>query len=166
MREQTCFFTGHRNVPEEEMQSIYDKTYLLCASLVEKMNMRTFVCGGARGFDTLAAQAVLKLKKHHPDIRLHLVLPCRNQASRWSAAAKQAYCEVLDAADAAEYVSESYTSYCMHARNRRMVDMSSCGIVFMRHASGGTAYTVKYAIAQDVKLYSVDRVAEKEKSDN
>jgi len=29
--------------------------------------------------------------------------------------------------------------------------------------SGGTAYTVKYATGQDVKVYFVDRVAQKEK---
>ncbi len=162
MREQTCFFTGHRNVPAGEQQSIYEKTYLLCASLAEKMNIDTFVCGGALGFDTLAAQAVLKLRKHRPEIRLHLVLPCREQAARWSAAAQRTYREILEAADAVEYVSDRYTSYCMHERNRRMVDKSSCGVVFLRRASGGTAYTIRYATEQGVKLYSVDRVPEKE----
>ncbi len=162
MREQTCFFTGHRTIPTEEVQRIYEKTYTLCAVLTEKLNIRTFVCGGALGFDTLAAKAVLKLREQNQDVRLQLVLPCREQAKRWGATAQQTYREILAAADAVEYVSEEYTSYCMYARNRRMVDMSCCGIVLLRRNSGGTAYTVRYANEQDVKLYSVDRVPEKE----
>lgn len=162
MKAQTCFFTGHRTVPAEEARRIYEKTYLLCSLLAEKMNMRTFVCGGALGFDTLAAQAVLALRGKYPYIRLELVLPCRDQASRWSVAAQRTYREILEAADAVEYVSDRYTSYCMHERNRRMVDKSCCGVVFLRRATGGTAYTVRYATEQGVQLYSVDRVAEKE----
>lgn len=162
MREQTCFFTGHRDIPPNEEGRIYENVYLLCETLAEKMNICTFICGGARGFDTLAARAVLALQKKNADIRLQLILPCKDQAMRWSRGDQKIYREILAAADLVEYVSEHYTSYCMHARNRRMVDESCCGIVFMRQTKGGTAYTVKYAIEQEVKLFSVDRVPPKE----
>ena len=162
MREQTCFFTGHRQIPDAEARQIYDKTYLLCESLAEKLNIRTFICGGALGFDTLAAQAVLNLRKVRGDICLRLMLPCKDQASKWSATDRAAYDELVHSADVVEYVSECYTPYCMHARNRAMVDASAYGVVFMRKNTGGTAYTVKYAWEQDVKLYFVDRVAPKE----
>lgn len=162
MREQTCFFTGHRQIPDAETRQIYEKTYLLCESLAEKLNIRTFICGGALGFDTLAARAVLALRKQRGDVRLHLMLPCKAQAAKWTAADRAVYEEILRSADAVEYVSEVYTPYCMHARNRAMVDASVCGVVFLRKNSGGTVYTVKYALSQGVKLYSVDRVASKE----
>ena len=162
MKEQTCFFTGHREVPPAEEARIYENICLLCESLVEKMNIRTFICGGARGFDTLAARAVLALQKKNEHIRLQLILPCKDQAARWNRSDQKIYREILAAADLVEYVSEHYTSYCMHARNRRMVDESCCGIIFMRQMTGGTAYTVKYAIAQDVELFSVDRVPPRE----
>ena len=45
---------------------------------------RFFGSGGARGFDTVAAMAVLEFKKVHPDIKLILVLPCREQTRGWS----------------------------------------------------------------------------------
>ena len=35
--------------------------------------------GGALGFDTLAAQTVLDMKKEYPQLRLILVLPCEDQ---------------------------------------------------------------------------------------
>lgn len=162
MREQTCFFTGHRDIPPQEEARIFENTCLLCETLAEKMNIRTFICGGARGFDTLAARAVLAVQKKNADIRLQLILPCKDQVLRWSRGDQKIYREILAAADLVEYVSEHYTSYCMHARNRRMVDESCCGIVFMRQTKGGTAYTVKYALEQDVKLFSVDRVPSKE----
>lgn len=43
-----------------------------------------FGAGGALGFDTIAAFAVLKLKKRYPNIRLILVLPCLDQTRGWS----------------------------------------------------------------------------------
>ena len=39
--------------------------------------------GGALGFDTLAAQTVLEMKKEYPQLRLILVLPCENQTRGW-----------------------------------------------------------------------------------
>lgn len=52
---------------------------------------RYFGAGGARGFDTVATMAVLELKKIYPDIRLILVLPCRNQTRGWKEADIQKY---------------------------------------------------------------------------
>lgn len=162
MREETCFFTGHRAIPRAEEARIYENTYLLCALLAEKLNVRTFICGGAIGFDTLAARAVLALQKKNAEVRLQLILPCKDQAERWNDDSKKSYREILAAADLVEYVSERYTGYCMHERNRRMVDESAYGIVFMRRHTGGTAYTVRYAMEQQLKLYSVDRVPPRE----
>lgn len=162
MKEQTCFFTGHRVVPKAEEAQIRANTYALCVSLIEKMNIQTFCCGGALGFDTIAAQTVLRLKESYPFVRLQMVLPCKGQEKRWGEKEQQIYRAILDSADAVEYVSEHYSTHCMHMRNRRMVDLSCCGIAFLRSAMGGTAYTVQYAREKDIKMYSVDRVPEKE----
>ena len=43
------------------------------------------------GFDTLAAQEVLNLRKQYKDIKLILVLPCRDQADRWKAEDQEEY---------------------------------------------------------------------------
>ena len=142
-RDTTCFFTGHRELPMllHALKKRLDSTIL---SLYDR-GCRTFVCGGALGFDTLAAEAVLKHKRMFPDLRLLLVLPCHDQTRGWSEANERRYKAILEAADGVEWVSPVYTKGCMHKRNRYMVDNSSLCIAYCTKSTGGTAYTVNYA---------------------
>lgn len=50
-----------------------------------------FVTGGALGFDTLAAQAVLELRQRYAHIKLQLILPCKNQTAKWRTADQIVY---------------------------------------------------------------------------
>lgn len=43
-------------------------------------------CQGAFEFDTFAVQAVLRFKQQHSDVRLTLVLLCKDWAIEWSSA--------------------------------------------------------------------------------
>ena len=108
---------------------------------------RYFGCGGALGFDTLAAQTVLELKNEYPQIRLILVLPCRDQTRDWKEADIAEYERIMKAAD--------YYSGCMHKRNRHLVDNSSLCICYLTEQSGGTVYTVNYARSQGLKIINV-----------
>ena len=85
MKQKTCCFTGHRDIPLGDYQLIFDKTEEMVERLIKKGYLY-FGAGGALGFDTIAALAVLKLKEHYPDIRLILVLPCRFQTRGWASA--------------------------------------------------------------------------------
>ena len=116
---------------------------------------RYFGCGGALGFDTLAAQTVLELKNEYPQIRLILVLPCRDQTRDWKEADIAEYERIMKAADKVTYTSEQYYSGCMHKRNRHLVDCSSLCICYLTEQSGGTAYTVNYARSQGLKIVNV-----------
>lgn len=73
-----------------------------------------FGAGGALGFDTLAAQTVLKLRERYPDIKLILVLPCKTQARGWKQADIDEYERIKAAADKVVYTSEDYYRGCMH----------------------------------------------------
>lgn len=75
MKEKTCCFTGHREIPSGQRRRIFAKTEEAIEGLIKKGYLY-FGAGGALGFDTIAAFAVLKLKERYPDIRLILVLPC------------------------------------------------------------------------------------------
>ena len=86
---------------------------------------RYFGAGGARGFDTVAAMAVLELKEVYPDIRLILVFPCRNQTRGWRETDIQRYEWIKSKADKVVYTSEHYYNGCMQKRNRHLVDYSS-----------------------------------------
>ena len=116
---------------------------------------RYFGCGGALGFDTLAAQTVLRLRETYPEIRLILVLPCRNQTWGWKQEDIAEYDRIMKAADKVTYTSEQYYSGCMHKRNRHLVDYSSLCICYLTEQSGGTAYTVNYARSQGLKIINV-----------
>lgn len=106
---------------------------------------RVFLSGAALGFDTLAAQEVLSLRRIHPEVKLILALPCRSQASRWAPADQAIYQSLLGEADQVVYVSEDYFPGCMQKRNRFLVEHADLCFAYLTHCRGGTWYTVSYA---------------------
>ena len=144
MKNKTCCFTGHRKIPPLAISELERR---LEDTLKEKIEQGYlyFGAGGALGFDTLAAKAVIKLRQSYPDIKLILVLPCENQDAYWSERDKELYRDILQKADKVTYVQKSYTYDCMHKRNRHLVDCSSLCICYLTERTGGTAYTVDYA---------------------
>ena len=82
MREKTCCFTGHRSLPAREQKEIAAKLEQVVTDLINR-GIKFYGVGGARGFDTLAAQTILNLKTNYPFIRLILVLPCLTQSQGW-----------------------------------------------------------------------------------
>lgn len=155
MKEKTCCFTGHRSIPALKLIVLKKKLKNELITLIEG-GYTDFITGGAIGFDTLAAEAVLALKKDYPHIKLRLVLPCREQDKYWTAQQKKDYRRILDLADSHEYVSESYTRYCMFQRNKKMVDESSVVISFFDgNDKGGTAMTVSYANKKGIPVINL-----------
>ena len=69
MINQTCCFTGHRKIPLDQLESVTQRLRdAVLASI--KDGYLYFGAGGALGFDTLAAQTVLNLKKDYQQIKL------------------------------------------------------------------------------------------------
>lgn len=147
MQANICCFTGHREIPFTELPSLKRKLSRAIAHCI-RQGCTEFRCGGALGFDTLAARAVLSARKKHPHIRLVLMLPCPEQTKGWSAANIKTYGNILQKADAVIYTADHYYRGCMHLRNRRLVDSSSFCIAYCRRDTGGSAYTVQYAKKQ------------------
>lgn len=155
MKQQTACFTGHRDIPWAEQSNILRKTAEVVRELYAR-GYRTFCTGGALGFDTLAARVVLALKKTHPDLRLHLILPCKDQAAKWAPDDRLLYETIKREADEVTYTAEEYTSYCMHVRNRRLVEESSVCICYLKKRIGGTAYTVDHAKKQGLQIIAIE----------
>ena len=154
MREMTACFTGHRSIPLMQRGTVRKKLEKTVRELIGK-GYRYFGAGGALGFDTMAADVILRLRNEFPDIRLILVLPCKTQADRWSEKDRKIYEKQKAAADKVIYVSETYYNGCMLVRNRRLVDNSSVCVAYLTHAGGGTAYTVRYAEKSGVPVISI-----------
>lgn len=153
-REQTCCFTGHRDIPVEQRPSVTQRLKETIIALA-KRGVIYYGAGGALGFDTLAAQAALDLKADIPQLRLILVLPCLSQTRGWPEADRQVYESIKAQADKVRYVSERYTPDCMFKRNRHLVDYSGVCVCYMTKARGGTAYTVDYAKRHGLEIINL-----------
>ena len=149
-----CCFTGHRDIPEDK----YIKTMQLLRHKILKLyteGYRIFNTGGALGFDTMAAQAVLKLKESFPDVQLHLYLPYPQQADKWPVKARAVYDYILRHSDKVTYSDKEYNSGCMNKRNRALVDNADLCIACCTHTTGGTVYTMGYAIDSGVDVINI-----------
>ena len=153
MKNQTCCFTEHGNLPAIQV-FLKSKLKKEIEGLI-KNGVIYYGSGGAIGFDTLAALTVLELRKKHPQIKLIMVLPCREQDEKWSERDKQVYAFILQNADKIVYTSEHYHSGCMHERNRYLVDYSGHCIVYLTESKGGTAYTVDYAKQKGLEIINI-----------
>ena len=147
-------FTGHRSI-EPEKAIIITRSLEQALHTLIRHGTTEFFAGGALGFDTMAALTVLRLKSIYPEIKLGLILPCKNQTKLWSDSDRAVYEAILESASSVEYVCESYTSYCMHDRNRRLVDSSDICIAYCEHNGGGTAYTMAYALKKEKELVNI-----------
>ena len=151
---ETCCFTGHRHIPEDERAALTERLTQTIRTLIEQ-GVRHFAAGGALGFDTLAAQTVLSLKEQHPDITLILVLPCRDQTRGWSTSNVATYQSILDRADKVVWLAPRYFNGCMQARNRRLVEHADVCVCYLTSDRGGTAYTVAQARQKGIAVINV-----------
>lgn len=154
MRSKTVCFTGHRELSADDLPEISKHLEDTLATLIEQ-DYCYFSAGGALGFDTLAAQTVLRLRERYPQIRLILVLPCLNQSRGWPQADIDTYEEIKRCADKVTYTSEHYFRGCMQKRNRHLVDNSSVCICYLTNPVGGTAYTVDYARRMGLRIINI-----------
>lgn len=154
MREKTCCFTGHRQIPPEEQAGITDRLERVIVALYER-GIRYYGAGGALGFDTLAAQTVLHLRESCPGMKLILVLPCLTQTRGWRPEDVTEYERIKTQADKVVYTSQQYAMGCMHKRNRHLVNNSSVCVCYLTKGSGGTAYTVGYAKKQGLEIMNI-----------
>ncbi len=164
MFDQCCAFTGHR---PKKFPWGYDEADARCVTLKQTLAKQIaklvdagytdFLSGMAEGTDTWAALAVLALKKEHPALKLHCVLPCEGQSDQWSASARELYSSILEQADNIVYVSREYSKDCMLKRNRYLVDHVSCLLaVYNGEQRGGTAMTVRYARKREREIIIVN----------
>lgn len=152
-----CCFTGHRTVGANFDEKKFD--YILRKLI--GMGVDTFICGGALGFDTLAAKKILELKKEFGSIKLHIYAPCNNQAERWSFMQKLTYNKILDKADYVDMPKRGYFDGCMKERNFKMVDNSAyCVAYYDGTFVSGTGQTVRYAMKKGLKVINILEVSD------
>ena len=151
----TICFTGHRNIPHAAASLLPQLLERVISELCERGAV-TFRAGGAMGFDTVAALKVLDMKETYPQIRLELVLPCRNQTERWDEISRQTYQYILRKADDHRFLFDSYFDGCMLERDRKLVEGSDVCVAYCTHSHGGTAYTVTRAMRAGLEIINLN----------
>ena len=170
-RQYTCFFTGHRILPAVRIEQIRKIIEIKAKNLIEDKGVQPanilaitfkgvehFIAGGALGFDTIAAETIIKVKEEYPHIKLHLYLPCFDQSRRWKYEDKYKWHMMMSKVDDYIYVTEStYTADCMKKRNQKMADDSDYGLAYCVLDKSGTGSTIRYAEQRGV---IIDNIAE------
>lgn len=146
-----CCFSGHRELLLAEREALPLRLEREIRKAAEG-GYRDFLVGGARGFDTLAAEAVLRLREAGLPIRLLLLLPCEGHADGRRSEERARFQRVATRADGTELISSRYFRGCMQKRDRALVDRSELCIAYLRKRTGGTAYTVAYAVRQGIRV--------------
>ena len=154
-----CAFSGYRpqKLPfgfnEEDIRCVDFKRRIRCAieSLIWNGYCH-FLSGGALGYDTFAAEAVMGLRGRYPWITLEFVVPFDAQAERWEPYSRLRYNWNLDQADIVTYVSHEYSRDCMTKRNRYLVDQSDMLLAAYDGRPGGTQHTVDYAKSRNKEI--------------
>ena len=150
----TCCFTGHRNLPVGQEDEIWKRVYA-CLEPLLKEGVRYFGVGGALGFDTLVAERLIALRESQPQIRIILVQPFQGYQSRWTPAQQARAAAVEARVDKVVVCCQTPSREAFLARDRHLVDNAGCCIAWCTRATGGTAYTLRYAQKHGLRVWNV-----------
>ena len=153
----SCFFTGHRILGDcNNRNRIYEALVNETERLVEECGVDTFICGGAIGFDALAAKAVIYLKEKNPDVKLKLYIPCYNHFFKWSYKDKAVWRYISTYTDESIYITAGpYEDGCMKKRNYAMVDDAYYCLAYCIKSVSGTGSTLRYAELKNCKINNI-----------
>lgn len=151
MREQTCCFSGHRDLSGEGREKLLRDSLVEVAMAIEE-GYRHFISGFAGGADLIFAQDVVKCREKYPDIILEAAIPSQGRLK----CADPEFKRLLPLCDRVTVLSEGYNPGVYSKRNRWMVDQSSRTIVAHDgRTSGGTYKTLLYARKQAIDIREI-----------
>ena len=161
----TCCFTGHRT---DKLPWGEEETDPRCTELKQSITreitslyqrgFRHFISGMAMGCDLYFAEAVLSLRRAYPGLSLEGAVPCPTQAGRWPTDQRRRWRDILDRCDLETVVQQHYDRFCMHRRDRYMVDRSSVILAVFDGTTGGTLSTLNYAMDKKLEILLLDPI--------
>ena len=142
-----CAFTGHRKIEDRHKIKV---EHLLSRAIkyAYENGCRTFITGGALGFDTMAAAAVIDLRARKKDrnVKLCLCLPAPDQDKYFSRFDATLYRIIKENSHEVTYVADHCTRESYLARNRKLLEGSDVCVAYCTKQKGGSYYTCKRAI--------------------
>ena len=154
----SCFFIGHREANERLLPELIT----VVEQLVTDEQVSYFYVGGYGGFDRLAAERVLEMRRRFDFVHLDLILPCHGQTRGWPTEEAVAYRRIMAEADRVVFLQEQYSDGCMQRRNLQLLAGSSVCVCYQTHAGGGTAFTVTHAKRQGLRVINLARISPNE----
>ena len=137
----SCFFIGHREAERELLPLIIEAA----EHIIQENQAITFYTGGYGSFDHLAGEAVIQLKKKHPDSQLYMVIPY-HPAER-PIEAPTGY-DGTFYPDGMETISHRYA---ISRANRKMIDMCDYLIAYVTHPASNSGKFLEYARRREKK---------------
>ena len=164
-KNETVCFSGYRphklpcgsDESSPEMQRVKENTRAMIVDMIEK-GKTNFINGLMMGFDLIAAEQVIELRKTYPTIQCISVAPFSIGyflENHWTEEWKQRALRVCRNSDTGFSLSERYKSGIYYERDRFMVDNSSEIIVCYDGQPGGTKYTVDFAVKKGLTVHNV-----------
>lgn len=143
----SCALTGHRKLPENfDDNVLYDKL----EELVKK-GCDTFFCGMAQGFDLRALKCLVDLKRRYR-FTIEACIPFAGHEKRLSEAERREYLELLEWCENKTVLFDGYRDGCFLKRDRYMVDSADVVLAYCTKRTGGTYFTVNYALKKGVPV--------------
>ena len=151
-KQQTCCFTGHRDLPKYEEQKVLTRVRYILEPLVNR-GVKYLAVGGAVGFDMIVAEYLLD---HRDKYKCKVIsfLPYPNWRDGWAEEDIRRQDRIMERCDKVSYACQEYSRDAFLIRDRLLVDASGYCISYCNRTTGGTAYTVRYALKNEVPVYN------------
>lgn len=149
MKEKICAFVGESLLPFG-----FDESGVSCTEhrlrnellrLIGQENVRHFITGMTLGTDLYAAEIVLELRRHYPDITLESVIPYETQAVKWTFAQRERYYDIAAQCDEETMLQTHYSPGCIDKCGRYMTDRADVVLAVCTNRPGRAARMVSYA---------------------
>ena len=142
MQKKTCCVTGHRDLPQKEI----NRVKAAVRKEIERAIADGFTCfmsGFAEGVDQYFAEIVLEMRRLNPALELVAVIPYQKRLDNlWKK--KRTY-EMLETCADIIVIREEYQPSVYSHRNRYMVEHSDRVIaVYDGREKGGTVGTIRF----------------------
>ena len=134
MKEKICTFCGHKLVADNDTE---DRVYSALSTLIKTENYNAFYSGGMGEFDEICENAIRKLKREHPHIKLYRVIYKYKPNL-------DAIKELVDDIILPELEGFHYKEMILK-RNEWMIDSSDAVLCYIRRDFGGAYKTMKHA---------------------
>lgn len=164
----TVCFSGHRQekLPDKggihslKMKAILSMLYYEIYRSIEE-GYDTFIVGGSRGIDLMAAEFVYQFIHQGKKIRLVVAMPYPGFGSNFKGSDLYMRGNAIAEAELVINVSDRYSEGCYSKRNQFMVNRSSRLIAVVSDWRSGTGQTIRYAekAGIDTKIINVDKLS-------